>query len=171
MELQPHLIGELVELRALRLEDRDELFAACSDPLIWEQHPVRNRYKEPIFQAYFQGALDSKGAFVVLDRATGKIIGSTRYCDYVPERSEIEIGWTFLARLYWGGKYNGEMKRLMLDHIFQFIDNVVFKIGEKNVRSRTAVERIGGVLIDRREKIEGNGVVIEHVVYRITKPT
>ena len=170
IELQPHLVGELLELRPLLPEHRDQLFAAASDPLIWEQHPVRNRYQEQVFQSYFQGGLDSKGAFAVIDRATGKIVGSTRYCDYVPERSEIEIGWTFLVRSHWGGNYNGEMKRLMLEHIFQFVDHVVFKIGETNLRSRKAVEKIGGVLIDRREKMEVSGVVVEHVWYRITKP-
>jgi len=171
MELQSHLIGELLELRPLRPEDWDALFAAASDPLIWEQHPASDRYREEVFREFFQGALDSKGAFVVIDRKTGKVIGSSRYHNYNPGKSEVEIGWTFLARDYWGGKYNFEMKRLMLEHAFRFVDAVVFRVGTTNLRSRKAVEKIGGVLTDRRESIDLHGTAIEHVIYRIGKPT
>jgi RimJ/RimL family protein N-acetyltransferase len=170
MELQPHLIGELLELRPLREEDRAELFAAAADPLIWEQHPIRDRYKQEVFAKYFEGALDSKGAFVVVDRATGKIIGSSRYCDYQPENNQIEIGWTFLARSHWGGRFNGEMKSLMLAHAFRFVDSVVFLIGPENFRSRKAVEKIGGALDGRKETNNPDGTVQQHVVYRIRKP-
>lgn len=169
MELQPHLTGELVELRPLQPEDWDGLFAAASDPLVWEQHPASDRYREEVFREFFQGALDSKGAFAVIDRETGKIIGSSRYHNYDPDKSQIEIGWTFLARQYWGGKYNGEMKRLMLEHAFRFIDVVLFRVGTTNLRSRKAVEKIGGVLIDERETIDLHGRGIEHVIYRIGK--
>jgi RimJ/RimL family protein N-acetyltransferase len=163
-DLQPHLTGELVELRPLRADDWDALFAIASDPLIWEQHPARERYKEEVFREFFRGALESGGAFTVMDRATGDIIGCTRYCAYVPERSEIEIGWTFLARSHWGGLFNVEMKRMMLDHAFQFVDSVVFVIGPDNNRSRKAVEKIGGVLLDRHDE---RG----HVTYQIRKQT
>jgi N-acetyltransferase len=162
-DLQPHLLGDLLELRPLRPEDWDALFLVASDPMIWEQHPARDRYKEEVFKEYFQGGLDSGGAFVAVDRKTQKLIGSSRYFGYDPEKREIEIGWTFLARSHWGGEYNREMKRLMLDHAFTFVDNVVFLIGPENLRSRRAVERIGAVLTDRRER--GN-----HVVYQINKP-
>lgn len=145
--LQPTLVGALVELRPLRADDWDALFAVASDPLIWEQHPSWDRFKEPVFREFFQGALDSQGAFVVLDRATGATIGSTRYYGYDATKREVEIGWTFLARSHWGGKYNGEMKQLLLQHAFQFVDRVIFVIGQNNVRSRRAVEQIGGVLL------------------------
>ena len=162
IDLQPHLIGDLVELRSLRVEDCDELFRVASDPLIWEQHPERDRYTEDVFKRFFQGALDSGGAFVIIDRKTGKIVGSSRYHGYNPEKSEIEIGWTFLARSHWGGRFNGEMKRLMLDHAFQFVDSVLFLVGPENWRSRRAVEKLGAALTDRRER--GN------VVYQLKKP-
>ncbi len=155
-DLQPTLTGELVELRPLREEDWVELFAVASDPLIWELHPARERYKEENFREFFRGAMESGGAFVVIDRKTGRIIGSTRYHDYRPEgddepnTSEIEIGWTFLARAYWGGIYNGEMKRLMLKHAFQFADRVLFFVGIRNWRSQQAMKKIGGVRIDER---------------------
>src|SRR5215510_5964302 len=111
-ELQPNLVGKLVELRPLRPEDWDQLYAVASDPLIWELHPVRDRYREDVFHEFFNEALESGGAFAVLDRPSGMVIGSSRYAGYDPVGSEIEIGWTFLARAYWGGAYNGEMKHL-----------------------------------------------------------
>jgi RimJ/RimL family protein N-acetyltransferase len=165
-ELQPHLVGERTELRPLRAEDWEALFAAASDPLIWEQYPAHDRYKEEVFREYFRGALESGGAFAVLDRASQGIIGSTRYCNYDAAQSEIEIGWTFLIRSHWGGKYNGEMKRLMLDHAFRFVRNVVFQVGPENMRSRRAVEKIGGVLVGHRDT-DLNGTIVRHVLYRI----
>lgn len=170
-ELQPHLVGDLLEVRPLRPEDWESLFAVASDPLIWEQHPAPDRYKEGVFKEFFREALESGGALVVIDRKIQKIIGSSRYFGFEPEKREIEIGWTFLARSHWGGKYNGELKRLMLDHAFRFVESVVFLIGPTNVRSQKAVEKIGGILIERREKTNPDGTTIERVVYQIKKPT
>jgi N-acetyltransferase len=168
-DLQPHLVGELVEVRPLRTEDWGALFAVAADPLIWEQHPASDRYQEDVFKEFFREALESGGAFVVVDRETQQIIGSSRYFGFEPARKEIEIGWTFLARSHWGGKYNGELKRLMLDHAFQFVDSVVFLIGPENLRSQKAVERIGGVRIESRNKTV-RGQTVEQVVYQIRKP-
>src|SRR6266481_5491212 len=151
-ELQPHLAGDLIEVRPLRPDDWESLFAVASDPLIWEQHPASDRYQEEVFREFFRDALASGGALVVIDRQTQKIIGSSRYYGLNTERSEIEIGWTFLARSHWCGKYNGELKRLMLDHAFRFVESVVFIIGPTNVRSQKAVEKIGGIMTERREK-------------------
>ena len=164
-ELQPTLTGKLVELRPLRPEDWDATFAAASDPLLWEQHPARDRYQEDVFREFFRKGLESGGAFVAIDRATGQVIGSSRYHDYNPELSQIEVGYTFLARSHWGGAYNGEMKELMLRHAFRFVERVVFLIGPENWRSRKAVEKIGGVYVGTRMNHEGR----ESVVYEITK--
>lgn len=142
-DLQPTLRGDLLELRPLMAEDFEALFAAASDPLIWEQHPEKTRNTREVFQRFFAGALQSGGAFAVIDRKSGRMIGSSRYANLMPDGSEVEIGWTFLARSYWGGKYNAEMKALMLDHALKHVDRVVFKIGENNLRSRKAVEKIG----------------------------
>ena len=142
---QPHLQGELLELRPMRADDWDELFAVASDPLIWEQHPEHTRYQEPTFRRFFDEGLASGGAFVALDRATGRVIGSSRFHNYDPAESVVEIGWTFLARGYWGGRYNGEMKRLMLEHAFKAVRRVLFVIGPGNRRSQRAVEKIGAV--------------------------
>ena len=168
-ELQPHLVGELVELRPLRPDDWDALFEAAADPLIWEQHPASDRYKEEVFRNFFRDALASGGAFVVVDRKTQAIIGSSRYFGYDPDKSEIEIGWSFLARAYWGGRYNAEMKRLMLDHAFRFVDVVVFLVGPQNRRSQKAMEKIGGARAGTRLKPNSQGGMFESVVYEIRK--
>ena len=164
------MVGDRIEVRPLKPEDWRDLFAVASDPLIWEQHPASDRYQEEVFKDFFHEALASGGALVVLDRKTERIIGSSRYFGFDPAKSEIEIGWTFLARAYWGGKFNGELKRLMLDHAFQFVDSVVFLIGQKNLRSQKAVEKIGGVRDGLREKTNSQGEIVVDFVYRITRP-
>jgi RimJ/RimL family protein N-acetyltransferase len=90
-------VGELVEVTPLRAEDCDALYAVAADPLIWEQHPSE-RWREDEFRAFFDASLASRGALLVVDRATRETIGSSRYHGYDEERSEVEIGWTFLAR-------------------------------------------------------------------------
>ncbi|KPK57276.1 MAG: acetyltransferase [Gemmatimonas sp. SG8_38_2] len=162
-DCQPVLKGDLVELRPLCCEDYDELFAVAADPLIWEQHPDKKRCDEAGFRAFFEGSLESGGALIVIDTNTERVIGSSRFHGYDEERSEVEIGWTFLARSHWGGTYNGEMKRLMLQHAFRFVDYVVFLVGPENVRSQRAVEKIGGVRTGSR--FDGSGR--DSYVYRI----
>jgi len=166
-DLQPILQGELLSLRPLRPEDWDALFAVASDPLIWEQHPASDRYKEEVFRGFFHEALASGGALVALDAKDGRdtIIGSSRYFGYNEEQSEIEIGWTFLARSHWGGRHNREMKQLMLRHAFQFVKRVVFLVGPWNLRSQRAMEKIGGVRAGSRLDDTGR----ESVVYEIRR--
>jgi len=159
-ELQPTLGGKLVSLRPLTTGDWDELFAVASDPLIWEQHPASDRYQEGVFREFFREALASGGAFAVLDARDGRIIGSTRYLGFDPDKSEIEIGFTFLARRYWGGVYNREMKELMLRHAFRFVRHVVFLVGTTNWRSQKAMEKIGAILVGSRLNPAGQESVV-----------
>ena len=163
-DLQPVLKGRLLELRPLRAEDFHELYAVACDPLIWEQHPAYDRYREEVFQAFFREGLESGGALIAIDSKLGRVIGSSRFYAYNEARSEIEIGWTFLARSYWGGLYNGEMKQLMLRHAFQFVERVLFLIGPQNLRSRRAVEKLGAVRVGSRDDGPGRG----SLVYQIT---
>ena len=172
-DLQPRLVGELIEVRPLSADDWESLFAVASDPLIWEQHPASDRYREDVFREFFREALETGSAFVVIDRKTDRIIGSSRYHlidqqGFDRSESVVEIGWTFLARAYWGGNYNGELKRLMLDHAFRFVERVVFVIGVTNFRSQKALEKIGGVRVGRRDKVVPRGVV-ESFVYEIRR--
>jgi RimJ/RimL family protein N-acetyltransferase len=148
-DFQPTLIGPNIIVRPISSDDWPQLFAAGSDPEIWKVHPVPDRYTEPEFKKFFDGAVDSKMGFVFVDRATDRLIGSSRYYGYDPERSEIEIGWTFIARSHWGGVANREVKRLMLDHAFTFVDTVVFWVGKENSRSQGAMTKIGGVKRER----------------------
>jgi RimJ/RimL family protein N-acetyltransferase len=164
-DLQPALRGDRIELRPLTPDDWQALYAVASDSLIWEQHPARNRYEIDVFRSFFDEALASGGAFVVIDRANSLVIGSSRFHGYDEAKSEVEIGWTFLARLYWGGVYNGELKRLMLEHAFRFVDSVIFIVGAKNMRSQRAVAKLGAALTD--DVAEGRGD--NRLVFRLTK--
>ena len=158
---QPTLSGTLVNLRPLRPEDYRQLYAVAADPLIWEQHPVKNRHEEAVFREFFSESLASGGALLVTDAETQRAIGSSRYFGYRKETREVEIGWTFLARSHWGGRYNGELKQLMLRHAFRFVDSVVLFISPENIRSQRAVGKIGGV---REPEPDTEG----RLVYRIT---
>jgi N-acetyltransferase len=162
-DAQPVLRGGLVELRPLRPEDYDDLYAVAADPLIWEQHPVRNRHEEAIFRVFFREALESGSTLVAVDVETQRVIGSSRFHGYDGQKSEVEIGWTFLARSHWGGRYNGEMKRLMLQHAFRFVRRVVFLVGVQNLRSQRAVEKVGGIRAGSRPDAGGRDSYVYHI--------
>lgn len=161
---QPTLEGELIILRPISEDDFDDLFNAASDPKIWEQHPAWDRYKKEIFEQFFEDALETESAFVILDSASNKIIGSSRYYGYNQEEDEIEIGWSFLSRAYWGGRYNQETKKLLLAHAFKFVKKVVFLVGPENYRSCKAMEKIGGKTVGIRK----NALGVESLIYQIT---
>lgn len=171
MDRQPVLEGERLLLRPLRPDDWDALYAVASDPLVWELHPANDRWKEEVFRTYFADALDKQGALLVIDKASGAVIGSSRMQAYDPaDGGSVEIGWTMLARSHWGGETNREMKRLMLGHALKFVERVDFRVGENNLRSSRAMEKIGGRLSER------DGGVVEmasgparHVVFEITR--
>lgn len=164
MNLQlERLEDDLIYLRPIKEDDFDKLYLAASDPEIWEQHPEKERYKKENFEKYFNGAIESNSAFVIFEKSTGEVIGCSRYYDYDENKKRIAIGWTFLIKRCWGGEYNKALKKLMMDYAFQFVDNIIFHIGEDNIRSRKAIEKIGGLLIN--EKYEEKN----HVVYEIKK--
>ena len=146
-ELQPRIHNDLIGLEPLAAGDFEVLYAVASDPLIWEQHPNKDRYLRPVFENYFKGAIESGGAFRVIDHANGELIGSSRYTDHDPEKRQISIGYTFIARSRWGRHYNRALKTLMLDHAFRFVDRTIFKVGVNNWRSRKAMEKLGAVQI------------------------
>jgi RimJ/RimL family protein N-acetyltransferase len=168
-DLQPTLKGSLLELRPLSPDDFDTLFAAASDPFIWEQHPESDRYKRSVFQRFFHGAIESKGAFAIIQRESGRVIGSSRYCNLNPLAREVEIGWTFLEKAFWGGAYNRELKSLMLEHAFRFVDRVLFVVGENNLRSQRALEKIGARYLKKAQLPASDGTLMPNLVFVITQ--
>ena len=164
-DYQPVLRGDLVTLRPLSSDDFDVLFEVASDPAIWEQHPITDRYGEEEFRTYFRDALACGGTLVAVDTSDGRVIGSSRFHGYNAEQNEVEIGWTFLARSHWGGEYNGEMKRLMCRHAFRLVDSVVLLVGPENRRSRRAAEKIGAAPEGTRPDAGGR----PSIVYRLRR--
>lgn len=167
INLQPtHLKNSLVQLVPLSENDFEKLYAEASDPLIWEQHPQKERYQRAVFKNFFNEAMESKSAFLVLDAKRGTPIGSSRYYEYDAVANSIAIGYTFLARSYWGGPYNQALKALMLDYIFKVVTSVLFHIGPYNIRSQKAVLKLGAQKIeDTALNKDGE----ERFVYRLTK--
>ena len=168
MNRQPVLEGERLILRPLTEADWDALYSVASDPELWALHPMHDRWQEPVFRAVFDDALAKGGALVAVLRDTGRIVGSSRFQGYVPDSGgEVEIGWTFMARELWGGSYNAEMKRLMLGHAFTQVARVLFRVGENNLRSRGAMEKIGGRLLPDAQLVDTPLGEVVHVVYEI----
>jgi RimJ/RimL family protein N-acetyltransferase len=170
MDRQPTLEGERVLLRPLRPGDWDALWAIASDRELWALHPSHDRWQEPVFRAFFEDALAHGGALAIIDTQTGKIIGSSRFQDHDPAgEGVVEIGWSFLARHYWGRGYNAEFKRLMLEHGLRSVGRVLFRVGADNVISRRAMEKIGGHLTGETFIAERVGRPVQHVIYEITR--
>jgi RimJ/RimL family protein N-acetyltransferase len=147
MNLQNELSNNELLLQPLSTSDFERLYIIASDPLIWEQHPNPDRYKREVFQVYFEGAIESKGAYLILDQKMNEVIGCTRFYDYDREKSSILIGYTFFSRSCWGKGINQRVKQIMLDYIFQFVDKVYFHIGANNIRSQIAIERLGAIKV------------------------
>lgn len=170
MNVQATLENENVKLVPLNPNDFEELFSVASDPKIWEQHPNKDRYQREVFEKFFQGAMESKGAFKILDKNTGEIAGSTRFYDYNPKENSIFIGYTFYATKFWGSKLNPQVKKLMLDYIFQFVDKVNFHVGKDNIRSQKAMEKLGAKKVDEVNVAYFGEPEKLNVVFEIDKP-
>lgn len=168
---RPVLSDGGIRLRPLVAGDWDALFAAASDPLIWEVHPAHDRWQEPVFRAFFADALAGGGALAIEEEASGRMIGSSRYDRTRVDADEVEIGWTFLTRDHWGGATNRIVKRLMVGHALGHFRRTIFMVGDSNIRSRRAMEKIGGILLpDRVIDFSMAGVVTRHVHYAIETP-
>lgn len=142
-DLIPNLENEFVKIRPLKENDFETLYGIASDPLVWEQHPNPDRYKRDVFEIFFKGAIESGAAFLVFDKKVGIAIGSSRYYDFNAKANSIAIGYTFLAKDRWGGIYNSALKSVMLNHAFQYVENVILHIGANNIRSQKATEKLG----------------------------
>lgn len=167
--LQPTLSNQLIRIVPLKVADFEALYAVAADPLIWEQHPNKNRYQRPIFENFFEGALNSGGAFIIYDHETGKVVGSSRYYDLDEANSSILIGYTFIGRDYWGNGYNKALKQLMFDYAFKFVDRVILHIGASNFRSQKACEKLGSTKIGEMEVAYYGEPSKSNFVYQLNK--
>lgn len=164
---QPTLRSPKIQLRPLQDDDFEQLFAAASDPLIWEQHPEPDRYRRDVFERFFRDGMKSGGALVVIDTRQNRIVGSSRFYDHHSKR--VSIGFTFLLRACWGGVFNRELKTLMLDHAFLHVDIVQFEIGAYNFRSRRAVEKLGAVFIETQLADPKMGLQVDRLIYQLQR--
>jgi RimJ/RimL family protein N-acetyltransferase len=150
-DLQPTLENDLIKVVPLKESDFEALFAVASDPLIWEQHPNKDRYKRDVFKNFFKGAIESNGAFIVYEKETNKVVGSSRYYEFDETENSVAVGYTFISREFWGKGHNKALKALMFDHAFQFVDKVILHIGATNFRSQKATEKLGAIKIAELE--------------------
>lgn len=169
INIQPTLENEIVKIAPLKETDFETLFAVASDPLIWAQHPNKNRYQREVFKNFFEGAIASKGAFLIFDQISGEAIGSSRYYDLDIEDNSILIGYTFISRAFWGKGYNKALKKLMLDYAFQFVEKVILHIGATNFRSQKSIEKLGATKINEIEVAYYGEPTKLNFVYQIEK--
>lgn len=167
--LQPKLENEKILLRPLLENDFDTLYEVASDPEIWAQHPNKDRWKKEVFKTFFEGAVQSRGAFTIIEKARGKAIGSTRFYDYNEQDNSLLIGYTFYARAHWSKGSNPAVKTMMLDYIFAYVSKVHFHIGADNVRSQVAIGRLGAVKVDEQEVTYFGETPKLNFVYEITR--
>lgn len=167
--IQPVLENEKYQLIPLQKGDFELLYEVASDPKVWEQHPNKDRYKREVFENFFKGAIESQGAFKIVEKSTGNFFGSTRFYDFDESENRIFIGYTFYGANSWGKGINPQVKKLMLDYIFQFVDKVHFHIGKENFRSQIALERLGGKKIAEEEVAYFGEPTRTNIMYEITK--
>ena len=170
-DFQPTLTGKLIALSPATEADFESLFAVAADPEIWAQHTAKDRWQRAVFRANFDNALADQGGMVARERATGQVVGFSRFSQMFVGPDDMEIGWTFLARRLWGGAHNRDMKRSMLAHVLAQFPRALFRIAEDNPRSRRAMEKIGGVLIDWQGRVEYGGISHPYIAYEITRET
>ncbi len=166
------LENDLVKLIPLVESDFDSLYKVASDPLLWEQHPQKNRCEEPIFRIFFNEAIANKMAFKFIDKKSRNIIGSSRFYDCDPSNHSIAIGYTFLSRTYWGTQYNASIKALMIQFAFEYFDKIIFHVDHQNFRSQKAVEKLGAIKIGEKKREfpnENPSINFEYCLFKITR--
>ena len=164
MNFKSHFEDVSISLLQIKKENFEGLYLVASDPIIWEQHPENDRWKKEKFNIFFKSALKNElGCFSIFDNSHNKFFGSTRFYSYDENDKAVRIGYTYIAPEYWGTTTNNSIKKMMLDYIFKYLDKVYFDIGEQNLRSRKATEKLGAKLfLD-----DGGGMV----VYLLNKNT
>lgn len=145
----PTLQTERLILRSATEADFEDLFALGSDPEVWALHSENDRYTLPKFKNYFEGGLNNElGAYTITYRPENRIIGFTRYYDLTPKTNSVKIGYTFIAKEFWGTGINTELKLVLLNHAFTQVSRVIFEVFEQNIRSQKAVLKLGAEVIE-----------------------
>ena len=169
-DFQPVLQGPNLTLRPQTTDDLEPLYAVAGDPLMWALHPEKDRWQRPVFEQLFASGMRGNGALTIVHTATGRVVGSSRYYDWNPDKAEVVIGYTYLARDLWGGAANAELKRLMLQHAYRYARKVWFHVGKDNLRSRRAMEKIGATLSHALVLPNLSGTPRDMVVYVMNAP-
>lgn len=167
---QQELKSERLILTPLKREDFEEIYSLASDPLLWEQHPNKNRYQPEEFNNYFKGAIESSGAYKISNKSTGQVTGCTRYYDYDAAENSILIGYTFIGRSFWKLGLNQELKGLMVNHAFNHVNIIRFHIGEHNYRSQQSIEKFGAVKTGEIDVAYYGEPVKKNFIYELRKP-
>lgn len=162
------LTGNIVQLLPMQPQHFNQLDGLAKDARIWQHYVFDGTNSANFHTALLAGLTEKeKGAqfpFVIYHVADNKLIGGTRYLDIQPAHRKLEIGWTWLHPDYWGTPVNLECKLLLLTFAFEQLQavRVQLKTDENNIRSRKAIEKIGG----RFEGILRNDMLRENGTYR-----
>ena len=141
------LENEIVKLRQTKEEDFEDLYKQGGHPTIWEQHLEKDRYKRDKFLEYFNSGINNEfGSLTIINKKNNKIVGLTRIYDFKEEDFSVKLGYTFIGKEYWGSNINYNVKKLILDYVFSFLNTVFFDVFEKNIRSQKSVVKLGGIL-------------------------
>ncbi|MEM7551968.1 MAG: GNAT family protein [Bacteroidota bacterium] len=171
------LSGSNVDLIPLEKSHKDQLLEAASDGELWNLWYTSVPSKDKV-EDYIHAALDEQKAgtslpFVVVDKGSGKIIGSTRYCNVSSANKRVEIGYTWYSKSFQRTGVNTECKLLLLSHAFETLEviAVAFMTNWHNHRSRNAILRLGakqdGIL--RNHRLEPDGTIRDTVVFSIIR--
>ena len=167
--IQTILENEYFQLLPLQNDDFERLYLVASDPKVWEQHPNKERYKREVFENFFKGAMESGGAFIIINKESNEVLGSTRFYDFNEKNKSILIGYTFYGTNSWGKNVNPQVKKIMLDYIFQFVDTVIFHVGNDNIRSVKAMERLGAENLGEQEVAYFGEAARTNFIFQIKK--
>ncbi|MCC9043996.1 GNAT family N-acetyltransferase [Myroides sp. M-43] len=169
------LQGTTIDLVPLEEHHLEELYQASGDKELWKQVLSDCSDRDTFFTVY-RMALEVRDngmqyPFVIIDKQTKKLIGSTQFFEMHEADKKLEIGWTWITCDYWGSVVNLECKLLLLTYCFEVLktNRVQLKTKDDNLRSRKAIEKIGGVFegILRKDKIQKDGTTRNAAYYSI----
>jgi RimJ/RimL family protein N-acetyltransferase len=169
------LEGTRVRLEPLAEQHLEGILDAAQDPGIWTWMPGRLATRDDV-EAWSRAALAGAAGgtelpFTTIDRASGRVIGSTRYLAITPLHRRLEIGWTWLNPAWQRTGANRDAKRLMLGHAFETLGaiRVEFKTDARNERSRAAILALGATFegIHRHHMLMPDGRLRDSAWYSI----